>query len=389
DSVSGAGQIQRGLDPAGQIQNAVGGADAATRNSVEDALYQRATARLDPRFEMSDRQMETKLANQGITQGSDAYTRAMSDYSRDKNDAYSSATNDAILAGGQEQSRLFGLGLEQGQFANQAQQQGFGQNLAGGEFVNQAQAQQYGQNANDATFANSAQAQRFGQGFSNAQLGNDAALAAGTFSNQAKMAQGQFGNQAKMAQGQFSNDAALQDFARKQSIAEFGNDAARSQFDQGQALQSGDMALRNQYVSEYLMGRNAPINEAAAISGQSPGVQSPNFAAPSQYNPMGVPVGDYINQNYQAQMQNRGGLINSLMGLGGSLGSAAILCWVAREVYGSASPRWLAMRAWMLTKAPTALRGFYLKHGPAIADFIRDKPEWKARIHRAMEECLV
>lgn len=90
---------------------------SAERNRVEDALYNRATSRLDDRFGRDQSALEQKLANQGLQQGSEAYTNAMKDFSFGKNDAYDQAMNSAIANAGGEQSRLFGLG-------QQARQQG-------------------------------------------------------------------------------------------------------------------------------------------------------------------------------------------------------------------------------------------------------------------------
>ena len=47
-------------------------ADEATRQRVEDALYGRSTARLNPRFAQGQDQLNSSLAAQGITQGSEA-----------------------------------------------------------------------------------------------------------------------------------------------------------------------------------------------------------------------------------------------------------------------------------------------------------------------------
>lgn len=92
-------------------------ADEATRKAVEDALYSRATARLDPRFAQEQDQLNSSLAAQGITQGSEAYNRELQNFNNAKNDAYSSAMNDAIAGSDEAMQRLFDMGL-------QARQQG-------------------------------------------------------------------------------------------------------------------------------------------------------------------------------------------------------------------------------------------------------------------------
>jgi hypothetical protein len=88
------------------------GADAAARQQVIDSVYGQFKSRLDPRFEGEQLAMETKLANSGIPRGSPAFSAAMDDFYRGRNDAYQSAQNAAIQAGGLEQTRMFGLGTE-------------------------------------------------------------------------------------------------------------------------------------------------------------------------------------------------------------------------------------------------------------------------------------
>jgi len=79
-------------------------------NNVRDSVYNQQASRLDPQFAQSQTALDSLLANQGITQGSTAYNNAMDNYNRQKADTYQTAMNNAIAAGGNEQSRLFGLG---------------------------------------------------------------------------------------------------------------------------------------------------------------------------------------------------------------------------------------------------------------------------------------
>ena len=92
-------------------------ADEATRQRIENALYGRSTARLDPRFAQGQDQLNSSLAAQGITQGSEAYNRELQNFNNAKNDAYSSAMNDAISGSDEAMQRIFTMGL-------QARQQG-------------------------------------------------------------------------------------------------------------------------------------------------------------------------------------------------------------------------------------------------------------------------
>lgn len=78
---------------------------AGARQHAEDAIYGRETARLDPMWASREHDMQTQLANQGTDPNSAAYTKASTDFGRNRNDAYSSALQDAIMGGGQEASR--------------------------------------------------------------------------------------------------------------------------------------------------------------------------------------------------------------------------------------------------------------------------------------------
>lgn len=163
----GGGPIQRNLDFSGAP--ALPGVNdfGAERQRVEDAQYGRQTAYLDPEYQNKEKQLTSNLANQGIMQGSEAWKNAFDDYNRSKSFDYSQARNDAILAGGNEQSRLFGLGLG-------ARQQAVGERQAQGDFANQAQAQGFGQNQQQGAFYNQAQAQGLSQALQNAGLSNQA-----------------------------------------------------------------------------------------------------------------------------------------------------------------------------------------------------------------------
>ena len=98
------------------------------RQRVEDALYNRSKSRLDPQFEIGQRDLETKLYNQGVQPGTEAWDRELSSLGRQKQDAYSGARTDAITAGGAEQSRMYGMDYQTANqnatLQNQGRQQG-------------------------------------------------------------------------------------------------------------------------------------------------------------------------------------------------------------------------------------------------------------------------
>jgi hypothetical protein len=172
----GMGQpLQYGFNPGQAVQGHVqGGGSQQAINDATNAVYNQATSRLDPQWNLRQQQLTQQLADQGISQGSDAYSRAMDQFSRDRNDAYTSAMNSAITSGQNEQNVLFGQNLGAGQFANQAAAQMYAQNQGQAAFHNATAAQDYGQNLGAAQFANAAQNQQFNQQQASATLSDQA-----------------------------------------------------------------------------------------------------------------------------------------------------------------------------------------------------------------------
>lgn len=84
----------------------------ANRDAVTDAMYRRSTAMLDPQYAKAEDKATSGLVNKGFSIGDKGYDDAMSDFSRMKDAAYGDARDRALLAGSQEQSRLFDLNLK-------------------------------------------------------------------------------------------------------------------------------------------------------------------------------------------------------------------------------------------------------------------------------------
>ncbi|MFC3231266.1 tail fiber domain-containing protein [Marinibaculum pumilum] len=241
---------------------------ALQRQRVEDALYQRATARLDPYWQTQQQALESRLAAQGIPVGSEAHDAEWDRFDRARTDAYGQARDQALLAGGDEQSRLFGLGLA-------GRQQGFNELLAGGQFANAAQAQAYGQASN--------------------------------------------------TRGQLFNE---QMAGRQQAFTEGMTTAQQAYY---QALQNAQLqnAARQQAIQEQLLARNQPINELAALLGVSGGVQMPQFGQPAQVGVAPPDLQGAIYNSYQGQVNNRAqqaaAQARQMQGLGNVLGTAGTI----------------------------------------------------------------
>lgn len=161
----GYGSIQNDVDMS-KVPALIGG-EALDRDlqTQRDALYRQQAAFLDPQWKQDQSDLENKLVQQGIAQNSDAWNRAVGDFSRNKEFAYGNARNTAITGGGAEQSRLFNIGLASNQNA-------YNQALNNAQFHNQAQAQGFGQAFQNAGLNNSVSGQMFNQGIANANLQN-------------------------------------------------------------------------------------------------------------------------------------------------------------------------------------------------------------------------
>ena len=91
---------------------------------------------------------------------------------------------------------------------------------------------------------------------------------------------------------------------------------------------------------------------------------------------------DVTFQGMQAQAKAAGSA--GLTSAAGSIAAAAMMCWVAREVYGIESSKWLQFREWMLNDSPSWFRKLYIKYGERFAKFISNKPRIKSIIRNWM-----
>ena len=88
------------------------------RQSAEDAAYSRSTGRLDPYWQQQNSDMEVKLRSQGLVPGDEAYDRATGNMNRARNDAYSTARDDAVGQGRQESTLAFDQQLGTADYQN-------------------------------------------------------------------------------------------------------------------------------------------------------------------------------------------------------------------------------------------------------------------------------
>jgi len=132
---------------------------AAQRDQVTNALM----SRLQPTLDQQQNSLDAKLANQGISLGSDAFKTAQFQNAQAVNDQRTSA----LLAGSQEQQRLFedAMGIQGAQF---------GQSLAAQQAAQSRSDSAYQAALNNANLNNSVQGNLFQQGLASGQFNNQA-----------------------------------------------------------------------------------------------------------------------------------------------------------------------------------------------------------------------
>lgn len=289
-------QVQRGL--ATGDNPALPQFDSSYRDQVAGQLMQK----MQPVHDYQTRSMETKLANQGLRPGSEAYNRAMTQLGQQQ----ALERYNALDASGNEAQRLYGMQMG-------ARQQAFNEDVGAGQFANQATNQAFGQNLNAFNFGNQAQQQAYNQMMGLANLGNQATQQAFNQNLQAA----QFGNQAL-------GQASALDIARQNA----NNQALQQQFGLNQQAANFQNQLRQQAIAEQAQRRGMSLNEMnALLNGQQVAMpQMPSFNTAGRAetpNLLGATQMGYDAQLGAYNAQQAG--FNNLLGAGASLGSAALM----------------------------------------------------------------
>ena len=253
--------------------------DSTYRDTVARSLMERMV----PVHERQQNQLETQLANQGFTVGSEGYKRALDELQQRQ----SAERYNALDTAGNEAQRLFNMGMG-------ARQQAFQEDVAGGQFGNQAQSQLYGQMMGQADLMNRAGAQAFQQD-----------LAAQQFRNQAL------------------GQASALDIARMQAQ----NQAIAQQQGLNQQFADQQNRLRQQAIAEQMQRRGMSLNEMnALLSGQQVSMpQMPSFTAAGRAETPNILGATQMGYDaalgaYNAQQAAGANMMGGLF----SLGSAAL-----------------------------------------------------------------
>lgn len=319
----GTEAVQRGLTIADNP--ALPQFDSSYRDAVANTLMQR----MQPAHDYQRSQLETRLANQGFTVGSEGYKRALDEL----NQRQAGERFNALDTAGNEAQRLYGMqmGARQqafnedmagGQFANQAANQAFGQNLQAAQFGNQAAGQAFNQDVTARQAANAARQQQFNQALAAGQFGNSAVqqayaqnLGAANFANQA--AGQQFGQ--NLQAGQFQNQAANQLFNQNLAAFNFGNQAQQQLYNQMMGQADLQNRAAGQQFNQDLQARqfqNQSLGQASALDIAR--MQAQNQAQAQQFglNQQFADARNRLRQQAIAeQMQRRGMSLNEMNAL--------------------------------------------------------------------------
>jgi hypothetical protein len=102
--------LQKPIDTSGIAGMPGGPSTTQDLSNTRNALFNQQMAYLQPQEALAREQQQSQLANQGVMPGSEAYTNAIQETNRGQTFANQQAADSAIIGGGQEQSRLFGMG---------------------------------------------------------------------------------------------------------------------------------------------------------------------------------------------------------------------------------------------------------------------------------------
>ena len=97
----------------------VDGSDDA-RQRAENAVYQSYLDKLTPQYQTQMADLETRLANQGLSVGSEAYQRAVNDLTQQQNNALNQATYNSVTAGQDAFTQSLNNGISAAELNNNA-----------------------------------------------------------------------------------------------------------------------------------------------------------------------------------------------------------------------------------------------------------------------------
>lgn len=241
------GALQTSLDTAGLTEL---DPSQRYRADAEQAIYGQFESRAEPRFERERAALDTRLRNQGLRPGTEAYDNAMRTMGEAQTDARQQAQYQATIGAGSEAQRMLAMDA-----ATRAQR--FGERGTAADFANRAVGQQYGMMSG-----------RFGQEM--AAGGQEAAEQRQRFSQQ----QARAAYQNQLRQQQIAEEAARRGMTLNEMNAILtGQQVSTPQMPSFTAAGRGETTQYNQAAqNQYQAGLDAFNAEQAQMQGLMSGV---------------------------------------------------------------------------------------------------------------------
>jgi hypothetical protein len=180
------------------------------------------------------------------------------------------------------------------------------------------------------------------------------------------------GNQLDMANAELARAAQNDQFSREFNLA-------------------GMLQSQAQDPYQMVLGRSGAPNQVMGAVGQAGAQQQ----GPKYFNPFDPNITSIYAANNSNEMaaniagaNNNSSIFGSLLGAGGMLGGAAIICWAARAVYGENDDRWLKFREYMLRRAPSELFESYASKGRELASRIKRSRTLRRKMNKVMDRIL-
>ena len=250
---------------------------------TQQATFGQAMNMLGPQFEQQQRQLEQRLADQGIPVGSEAYGQAMKQFAQNRDTALQNAAYQAVGAGSSEQSRLAAEQMQKQQLAAAMRGQGFSEAQTNANLANAARSAAFGENYQNV-------------GANNAAVGQDVTQNAQLMQLVNALRGQQYGE--GLSDAQLQNQAQQAEFAQALTNANLGNANQQVAFNQNvTGANLVNQAQQAQFGNE-LTNRNLSYNELAALLG------GPQVAAPQAMAPTPIDVTSPYNTQYQGQIAN-------------------------------------------------------------------------------------
>jgi hypothetical protein len=162
-------------------------------------------------------------------------------------------------------------------------------------------------------------------------------------------------------------------------------------------LSEGEVAQPATYLGQINNALYAPYNSQASLTTgllgsptnnpQNTYVQQPGLG---QALSSGVSTASGLNSlfnnlNMQSGYGSDGNTGTPTGTTNGISDSSAVFCWVAREIYGHADPRWLKFREWVVNHSPIGFFEDYVKNGPWWAELVKLSADVRIAVQAFMD----